>query len=1174
MASGVILPRPRPEVLSRIGDKLAGGDGRTQPAGQQVDDRLIAPHTLETPSHLRDPVEPRRFLRCLGQPALFTPNGELIPFRTKKHLALLIYIAVDAKPHRREALAELLWPRVSLTEARHSLATALSILRPRVGSGALKTSRDQVHLSPGRVVLDLDRLVAGDVLGTEVTGPLEVAAFLDGFEIPDSAEFTHWKDRQQARLLPLIKDALVVLIDRCRRTGDSRQIERLAERMLALDDLSEEAIRAKMEARAFAGDRLTALEFFEDWKKKLADELQAVPSELVEGIAVRLRRRGWERTTSTNIPTVPTDQWRGRPFIGRMAEYRVLYERWEAVQRGEPGHALILGDSGVGKTTLVEKLTTAAGLEGAAISRVQCYDLEREIPYSTVSNLTLGLLDRPGVSATAPESLAELARTVPEVRHRFPNIPASSESEGEAARIRLTEAFHEMLAMVAEEHPVILVVDDLHLADDVSLAVLHLMIRRARRQRIMVLLIARPGELSQSPQAAKLWAVAEALGIAEIELLPLADGESLELLQSLIPSDEAHPSPTAQRALLRAAAGYPMVLELLVQDWKGHGEQSLVLAVNAMTKDFSGGAPQASYRQILDRITSSLDRTIHNVLNLASILGHRLNDLGMYAIVDLSAGQTMGAMAELVSRRVLRDGTNGLEFINEMVRAAAYMGVPLTLRRVLHGQIADRFLEEHLRGHETLGLEIAWHCIRAGRSTEAVPYLLRGAREAIQSGSPYGAERGLATALPDLADPDKTEALVLLAEALQEQSRWEESLATLDHISVSDLSNCTNLAIVLRTKARRRLGYLEPDELAELPRRLLAFIDSSVDPSSRIQAAIEAASVIDTTNSTELAHLILAKLLSFNWDGLSPDDSAHLLLAKSMLFYGVSDMTSSLSCIRQATDILVSRKTANSALAMLHNGAGAILTKQGKYQSSISAYLQCYQTASRVGNEVIVLQASANLALSFVRLGEYANAIEWADRVLASEQGGMAPHCHLPAAQSSIFANAMLGRSSQAEEVIRLGNERFGSSGSAARSQAWSLYSADGYLMLGKLERAAEEGWRATSGINSRVHMNRYVGPYARWVARTSASHSTMREGHYRLDELIENLKSYDAIDRAEAVNAKTWLSAMCGGVSSQEIGTTLRYLEVLPVAVSDQLRRMGMLDFFAVRHSSSKYLP
>ena len=75
-------------------------------------------------------------------------------------------------------------------------------------------------------------------------------------------------------------------------------------------------------------------------------------------------------------------------------------------------------------------------------------------------------------------------------------LPEPTESQGETARIRLTEAFHQMLTTIVEEHPVILVVDDLHLADEASLAVLHLVMRRAKGQTIMVLLIARPGELA------------------------------------------------------------------------------------------------------------------------------------------------------------------------------------------------------------------------------------------------------------------------------------------------------------------------------------------------------------------------------------------------------------------------------------------------------------------------------------------------------------------------------------------------------------------------------------------------------------------------------------------------------------------------------------------------------
>ena len=65
---------------------------------------------------------------------------------------------------------------IYMAEARHSLATALSILRPRLGSSVLETTRDHVTLLGNRLTVDLDRLFAMDILGTEATGHLEVAA--------------------------------------------------------------------------------------------------------------------------------------------------------------------------------------------------------------------------------------------------------------------------------------------------------------------------------------------------------------------------------------------------------------------------------------------------------------------------------------------------------------------------------------------------------------------------------------------------------------------------------------------------------------------------------------------------------------------------------------------------------------------------------------------------------------------------------------------------------------------------------------------------------------------------------------------------------------------------------------------------------------------------------------
>jgi tetratricopeptide (TPR) repeat protein len=281
-----------------------------------------------------------------------------------------------------------------------------------------------------------------------------------------------------------------------------------------------------------------------------------------------------------------------------------------------------------------------------------------------------------------------------------------------------------------------------------------------------------------------------------------------------------------------------------------------------------------------------------------------------------------------------------------------------------------------------------------------------------------------------------------------------------------------------------------------------------------------------------------------------------------MLLYSTKNLASSLNCITEAIAILESQKTPNSALAMFYQGLGAILTKQGSYQASVSPYIQCHQTACRVGNDAIGLQACANLSLSFSRLGEYKQALEWAHRAFACDLRETAPHSCLPAVHSAVLSYAMLGMNAQAEAAIRKWSQEFGNFGSAARSQGWTLYTADGYAILGKMEEAQEQGLRATSGVNNDVHTDRYVGPYARWVARVSMHLRNASHGYEKLDKLASNLKGYDAIDKAEILNARMWLGAKIGKVSSGELANMEKHLAALPSAVREQLGRMGMLDF------------
>src|SRR5436190_8255987 len=134
-------------------------------------------------------------LHCLGTPALFTVAGEQVPFRTRKHLALLVRLALDpGKQFTRDYLADLFWPDAPPKHANHSLAQGLSVIKAKIARAAVVLRRATVGLAAGWIDVDVQHLSDADVA---IDGP-----FMDGFEIPGARPFEDWKDEYRARLSP------------------------------------------------------------------------------------------------------------------------------------------------------------------------------------------------------------------------------------------------------------------------------------------------------------------------------------------------------------------------------------------------------------------------------------------------------------------------------------------------------------------------------------------------------------------------------------------------------------------------------------------------------------------------------------------------------------------------------------------------------------------------------------------------------------------------------------------------------------------------------------------------------------------------------------------------------------------------------------------------------------
>src|SRR6266496_277020 len=227
-------------------------------------------------------MAPHLQLLTLGAPLLLTDAGEQVRFRTRKHFALLIRLAVDAgRKLTRDYLMDLLWPDVPAPRARHSLAQALTVLKEKVGRDRLVVQRASIGLVADAVSADVRGLDACDM---EIRGH-----FLEGFEVPGAVRFEQWKDEWRAKLVPRIRDCLVKQMDAGRRIGDFATVERHAQVLLELDPLSEDAVRGVMEARAWVGDRTNALKAYGRFAAHLADELGAKPSPDLVRIADLLR---------------------------------------------------------------------------------------------------------------------------------------------------------------------------------------------------------------------------------------------------------------------------------------------------------------------------------------------------------------------------------------------------------------------------------------------------------------------------------------------------------------------------------------------------------------------------------------------------------------------------------------------------------------------------------------------------------------------------------------------------------------------------------------------------------------------------------------------------------------------------------------------------------------------
>lgn len=636
-------------------------------------------------------------------------NGDPIEVDTRKAIALLAYLSVEGDA-TRDTLATLFWADSPSDRARATLRRTLSALRSGIGSDAITADRNRVSLDSSSSS-DLSAFDAeirstfehdhdpSDVCN-QCVPPLTRATdlyrgdFLEGFSVRDAPEFEDWARNVTEDLRLRAGAAFNRLAMGRAASGDYAGAIAAVTRWIELDVLHEPAHRLLMLLNAWAGDRPGAVEAYRAFVAVLDSELGVPPleetTELYEAIldedlppAPGARKR--VQTHQAGPPPADTE------MLDRESELNALRSAQQATEiRGQV--AAIIGGAWMGKTKLLEVFTSEADISGDVVLFGRAFRMEQTLPYGVITQIlgaAVPLID--SMRDRVPEwAFAETARLVPQLATG--QSPITPDRFGE---LHLLEGVQAVLAEIARDRRLVVVVDDIQWVDPASAGVLTYLARRIDKVRSLLVIAARSGEPLDQP-------IRELLGQAatQIELEPLPAGAI----------DDLVPDGLSAVDVIRRTGGVPL------------------LVLEALSHETSSTESPGVMRYMETRLRDLTDLG-RQILGTAAVLDGLCDASLLRETSGRSEEEVVEAVEELARAGLLREvpDSDGLSFTLDALEKITYDSASLIRRRLLHRRAAEA-LEKRPRSKTDarLAAAIAAHRRGAGNEEAADWYHLAG----------------------------------------------------------------------------------------------------------------------------------------------------------------------------------------------------------------------------------------------------------------------------------------------------------------------------------------------------------------------------------------------------------------------------------------------------------------
>ncbi|MER7719665.1 AAA family ATPase [Streptomyces flaveolus] len=649
-----------------------------------------------------------------------TAPAERWPRPGARALVKLLAVTSGHSLHREQAM-EICWPdadpqaatgslRVALHAARHALEPELA---PRAPSSYLKADNGLLFLDPATVWIDADHAETAALAALadgDVRKLADANARFTGELLPED-RYASWAEDRRIHLAGLREQLLLRLAAAHLDRGVAAEAAAVAEEALALSPAEELAHRILIDACLRQGLRRRAVRQYHVCRKVLDAELGVRPGPETERLHLEaLAVRSAPVRVTTTLPS-PLRVRADGPLHGRAD----VLERLSASEG--PPVILLTGEAGIGKTRLVREAARSAAASGAAVLWGGAQDAGDHTPYGAFAEALdswaaeLDAAERARVGAEYPE----LAAFLPSLGQ----VGSAGDRSPEQERDRLFGASASLLGDLAAVRPVLVVLDDLHAADEGSYQLLSHLARKAedRATPLRFLVTYREEELPGND--------ARRISLTRMLRQRLAVREELGRLDKesclAVARDAAADAPGAR--VWELSLGNPLfTLEL----------------AHSLPKQAGAQAPQGVRDLVAERL-GRLDADTRRVVEALSASGgeaalSELLDVAEHGLRPPVEGATAADAIEhaiaasfVEEREVVVAGRPeaGLAFRHPLIRLTCYEQLSTVRRRQLHAAFAQAVERRRPEAVDTL----ASHFARAD-DPRAAEYLRRAAERA------------------------------------------------------------------------------------------------------------------------------------------------------------------------------------------------------------------------------------------------------------------------------------------------------------------------------------------------------------------------------------------------------------------------------------------------------------